>query len=187
MLEMRPHCERCDAELPPEALDARICTFECTFCAACVDELPGGACPNCGGELLARPVRPPGAPHPGAVLRRYARAWRSGDLQGVLDCYHAEFTLHYSGVSPYAGTHRGRDAAVAVMAAVSTVAPRELLSIDDVLVGDHGGALVVTERLTRDGASVDVSRTLRYLVRDDRLLECWLLEQDQAAVDHMWR
>jgi uncharacterized protein len=60
MLKLKPNCECCDKDLPPEALDARICTFECTFCAECVENrLPGGLCPNCGGELVRRPVRPP--------------------------------------------------------------------------------------------------------------------------------
>lgn len=59
MLELRPSCECCDQELPPDAPDARICSFECTFCASCTDVLLNGRCPNCGGELLARPRRAP--------------------------------------------------------------------------------------------------------------------------------
>jgi uncharacterized protein len=58
MLELRPCCELCGKDLPPAAKDARICSFECTFCAACVDEVLQGVCPNCGGGLYARPVRP---------------------------------------------------------------------------------------------------------------------------------
>ena len=58
MLEMRPGCECCDVDLPPDSIDARICTFECTFCAACADTKLAGICPNCGGELLPRPRRP---------------------------------------------------------------------------------------------------------------------------------
>jgi hypothetical protein len=54
-LEMRHMCERCDAPLAPED-DARICSFECTFCVACADTMDG-VCPNCGGELVARPRR----------------------------------------------------------------------------------------------------------------------------------
>jgi hypothetical protein len=61
MLELRPNCECCDRDLPPETPDARICSFECTFCAGCADGVLGGACPNCGGNLVARPVRPPAA------------------------------------------------------------------------------------------------------------------------------
>ena len=52
-LELRTECERCGAALEPDG-DARICSYECTFCVACTDEL-GGVCPNCGGELVPRP------------------------------------------------------------------------------------------------------------------------------------
>ena len=58
MLELRPTCEHCDKPLPPAATDARICSYECTFCATCVDEVLGNVCPNCGGGFVARPIRP---------------------------------------------------------------------------------------------------------------------------------
>ena len=57
MLQMRPNCECCDVDLPPGSGEARICSFECTFCAACADQRLGGKCPNCGGELIGRPTR----------------------------------------------------------------------------------------------------------------------------------
>lgn len=56
MLEIRPNCECCGVDLPPAA-DARICTFECTFCAKCAEDVLEGICPNCGGNLERRPVR----------------------------------------------------------------------------------------------------------------------------------
>jgi len=58
MLELRPSCEHCNRALPPDAPDARICSFECTFCADCVDSVLGNVCPNCGGGFAPRPVRP---------------------------------------------------------------------------------------------------------------------------------
>jgi hypothetical protein len=58
MLQMRPNCECCDRDLAPNGGDARICSFECTFCAECADSRLGGMCPNCGGDLVARPPRP---------------------------------------------------------------------------------------------------------------------------------
>jgi uncharacterized protein len=58
MLELRPTCEHCNKPLPPEALDARICSYECTFCARCVDEVLGNVCPNCAGGFAPRPIRP---------------------------------------------------------------------------------------------------------------------------------
>ena len=56
-LELRPNCECCDRDLPPEGL-AMICSFECTFCADCASTTLAGICPNCGGELVRRPIRP---------------------------------------------------------------------------------------------------------------------------------
>ncbi|MDJ0916877.1 MAG: DUF1272 domain-containing protein [Woeseiaceae bacterium] len=58
MLELRPNCECCDKDLPPDAPDAVICTFECTFCNACAEDKLDGVCPNCGGNFVARPIRP---------------------------------------------------------------------------------------------------------------------------------
>ena len=58
MLALRPGCEACDRDLPPQSDLARICTFECTFCADCVDGRLGGVCPNCGGNFVPRPLRP---------------------------------------------------------------------------------------------------------------------------------
>lgn len=65
MLELRPNCERCDTDLPPESKGAYICSFECTFCVDCVTQRLNGQCPNCGGELVRRPIRPE------ALLLRY--------------------------------------------------------------------------------------------------------------------
>ena len=64
-LELRPNCELCDKDLPPDAADARVCSYECTFCAACVEDVLHNVCPNCGGGFQQRPIRP-------------AQAWRDG-------------------------------------------------------------------------------------------------------------
>jgi uncharacterized protein len=65
MLELHPNCELCDKDLSPEAADALICTYECTFCAGCVETALHDVCPNCGGGSQRRPIRP-------------ARSWREG-------------------------------------------------------------------------------------------------------------
>ena len=57
MLELRPNCECCNRDLPPDASDAWICSFECTFCERCASERLKGVCPNCGGDLVRRPTR----------------------------------------------------------------------------------------------------------------------------------
>jgi hypothetical protein len=84
MLELRPNCELCDRDLPPESPDARICTYECTFCADCVDRVLQNVCPNCGGGFVPRPIRP-------------RHAWREGtglvsDPAGTTR-RHAHYTL----------------------------------------------------------------------------------------------
>ncbi len=71
MLELRPNCECCDRDLPPDTTQAMICTFECTFCADCATRVLKGRCPNCTGELVRRPVRPAAAlaKHPASTKR----------------------------------------------------------------------------------------------------------------------
>ena len=75
MLELRPNCELCDRDLPPGSAEARICTYECTFCAQCVDERFHGICPNCGGNFVERPTRPAAMllKHPAATERVVGR------------------------------------------------------------------------------------------------------------------
>ena len=58
MLELRPTCEHCNKPLPADSLEARICSYECTFCAACVETVLSNCCPNCGGGFTPRPIRP---------------------------------------------------------------------------------------------------------------------------------
>ena len=61
MLELRPNCECCDKDLPPESKEAVICSFECTFCKSCAEKVLDYVCPNCGGNLVQRPIRPQNA------------------------------------------------------------------------------------------------------------------------------
>jgi uncharacterized protein len=69
MLELRPTCEHCNKALPPNSVDARICSYECTFCAACVEAVLDDVCPNCGGGFVPRPIRP-------------ATHWKGGNYLG---------------------------------------------------------------------------------------------------------
>jgi hypothetical protein len=73
MLELRPGCECCDFNLSPDSTEARICSFECTFCKECAETKLHNKCPNCGGELVQRPRRPSAAlaKHPASITRTY--------------------------------------------------------------------------------------------------------------------
>lgn len=86
MLQLRPTCEHCNRALPPDATEARICSFECTYCADCVSGVLGNVCPNCGGGFSARPVRP-------------ARDWKGGNC---LLNHPASTTVKHRPVSPEA-------------------------------------------------------------------------------------
>jgi hypothetical protein len=94
MLELRPTCEHCNKALPPASTEARICSFECTFCAACADGLLCNVCPNCGGGFAPRPVRP-------------ARDWKGGNHLGR---YPATTTVKHRPVD--AATHTTFAAAI---------------------------------------------------------------------------
>jgi uncharacterized protein len=69
-LALRPNCEWCDKDLPPESTEARICSYECTFCAACVERRLRNVCPNCGGGFVARPIRPRHEGRPGLSVAK---------------------------------------------------------------------------------------------------------------------
>lgn len=73
MLELRPPCECCDRDLTADSADARICSFECTFCAGCVEGPLAGRCPNCGGGFASRPIRPADrlARFPASTVRKH--------------------------------------------------------------------------------------------------------------------
>lgn len=68
MLELRPNCELCDRDLPPDSTEACICSYECTFCVNCVETVLKNVCPNCGGGFVARPIRPKTERRPGVGL-----------------------------------------------------------------------------------------------------------------------
>jgi hypothetical protein len=101
MLELRPSCENCNKLLPPASEEARICTYECTFCAACADDILRNVCPNCGGGFVARPIRP-------------SHNWKGGNFLGNDP---ASTTVKYRPIDP--------DAFAELSAAIRKLAPNE--------------------------------------------------------------
>jgi len=120
----------------------------------------------------------------GRVLREYADAWLAADLERILGAYHEDVVLHYTGESPLAGTHTGRDAAFAALGQASQRSARRLIEIEDVLVGDALGAILAVEELGDPPRRV--RRVLLYRVLDGQLRECWLYDEDQRFVDALW-
>ncbi len=85
MLELRPNCEMCDRDLPPDATDAMICTYECTFCADCVTTVLHNVCPNCAGGFVSRPIRPKVDRRPGTSVMHQPASTRRRGLNYDLD------------------------------------------------------------------------------------------------------
>ncbi len=99
MLELRPICEHCAKALLPNALDARICSYECTFCATCVDSVLGNVCPNCGGGFAPRPIRPVNNLIGGNFLKRHP-ASQTLKHKPIDAEAHAAFTAGMRAVAP---------------------------------------------------------------------------------------
>jgi uncharacterized protein len=121
-----------------------------------------------------------------AVVKRYADAWLANDLPKIVSSYHDEVVFHYFGRSELAGVHRGKAACLAVLKQVRERTNRKLIAIRDVLAGDTFAAIIAVERLERDGKTVEIERLLKYAVRDGKLAECWIYDEDQRLVDEYW-
>jgi uncharacterized protein len=118
-----------------------------------------------------------------AVVRRYADAWAANDLRAIVDSYHEEVVFHYFRSNPLAGTHRGKAACLAILKQVREKTNRKLVSVRDVLVGKNFGVIVAVERFEGSGKSVEIERIFRYSVRDGKLVECWVYDEDQRLVN----
>ena len=92
------------------------------------------------------------------VVKRYADAWAANDLAAIVGSYHDDVVFHYFG---------------------------RLVSIKDVLAGERFGLVVAVERFERNGRAVEIERLLKYTVRDGKLAECWVYDEDQRLVDEL--
>jgi len=121
-----------------------------------------------------------------AVVRRYANAWEKNDVATIVDCYHDEVVFHYFGRSPLAGTHMGKPAALAVLKKIKQLTNRQLIEIVDVLASDKHAMILARERFERGGRTLELKRVLIYHIRDGKLAECWVYDEDQRAVDEYY-
>lgn len=119
------------------------------------------------------------------AVRRYADAWAANDFATIVEAYHDEIVFHYFGRNPLAGVHRGKAACLAVLKQIREKTNRKLLEIVDVQAGQRYGLVVARERFERAGNSVEVERLLKYTVRDGKLAECWVYDEDQRLIDEL--
>ena len=174
-LEMREKCERCGRELPPGG-EAFICSYECTFCPACAAGM-SATCPNCGGELLARPRRRTGSVTPRAVVRRLHELWNTGDLAAVDEVYAEDFVGHFP-----QGERRGREGARNGIARIRAAFPdwheavEAMVTEGDAVVtrytstGTHRGDL---GGIAPTGRAITMSEISIYRVARGKVTEQW--------------
>lgn len=98
-LEIRPNCEYCDKDLPAQSTEARICSYECTFCANCAETKLLGVCPNCGGGFVPRPIRPTTEWRPGLSLAKRPPSGKRAGLSYGLDEI-AAFSARIARIAP---------------------------------------------------------------------------------------
>jgi len=120
------------------------------------------------------------------TMRRYGEAWKAGDYAGMQDLMDDDVVLHLFGHSAIAGTFRGKKELADIVRIIQELTDRQLVELHDVLVGGDHAAALVRERMTRHGNVVELERVFVYHLRDGKITEVWIFDQDQAAVDSLW-
>jgi hypothetical protein len=98
-LQLRPNCEYCDKDLPPESTEAYICTYECTFCRGCAENKLQNVCPNCGGGFAPRPIRPKNEWRPGLSTAKQPASTKRVHLSYDLESIEAN-VARLKGIAP---------------------------------------------------------------------------------------
>ena len=120
------------------------------------------------------------------VVRRYADAWAAGDAATVVASYADDIVLHWLGENPLAGDHFGKAAALAALGKMISITKRGAPIIHDVLASDTHAAILAQEKWMDGETPITVNRVLVFHVRDDKLTECWVYDEDQRMVDALF-
>jgi ketosteroid isomerase-like protein len=116
-----------------------------------------------------------------AVLERYRDAWVAADIATMFGLYADDFILHWNGANPFAGTHAGKPAAIAALSNFTQKTDRKLIGVRNIMADADKAVMIARERL----AGREVDRTLVYRTDGEKLLECWVLDADQAWIDSL--
>lgn len=120
-----------------------------------------------------------------ALIATYARAWEAGDAPTLVGLYHDDIVLHWFGQNPLAGDHVGKPAALSALFKLGQLTNRKV-KVHDILAGPGHAAILAHETWERDGRTMEVDRVLVFHLRDGKLSECWVYDEDQRAVDEFW-
>lgn len=116
-----------------------------------------------------------------AVLERYRDAWTTGDIATMFGLYADDFILHWNGSNPFAGTHQGKDAAIRALSVFTQKTGRRLIGVTNIMADADKAIMIARENL----AGREVDRTLVYRTDGEKVLECWVLDADQAFIDSL--
>ena len=114
-----------------------------------------------------------------SVLERYRDAWTGGDVAAMFGLYADDFVLHWNGSNPFAGTHVGKDAAIRALSAFTRKTGRRLVAVSNIMADADKAVMIARENL----AGREVDRTLIYRTDGQKVVECWVLDADQAFID----
>ena len=179
-LEMREQCEKCGAALGLAA--AMICSYECTFCATCADAL-ARTCPNCGGELLARPRRRAATVTPRQLIRRLHDIWTTGDLAAVPEVYAPDFVGHFP-ASSHLPERLGHDGVRDGIRRIKAAFPDWREDVDEMIAEGNRVVTRYTSRgthrgefrgLAPTGRAIAVREISIYRVSNGKVVEQWCL------------
>jgi len=119
------------------------------------------------------------------LIATYASAWEAGDAPTLVGLYHDDIVLHWFGQNALAGDHIGKPAALQALFKLGQLTNRKV-KVHDILSGAGHAAILAHETWQRDGQTMEVNRVLVFHLRDDKLAECWVYDENQRAVDVFW-
>ncbi len=193
-LEMRAACEKCGAGLGLDAA-AMICSDECTFCPACAEAM-ARTCPNCGGDLVARPRRRAATPTPRAVVRRLHEIWTTGDLDAVPEVYAPDFVGHFP-ESSHLPRRLGLDGAREGIRRAKTAFPDWREDVEEMVAegnrvvtrytshGTHRGRFSGAPDLAPTGRAIAVREMSLYRVAKGKVVEQWCLLDERHRLQQL--
>jgi uncharacterized protein len=120
-----------------------------------------------------------------SVLERYVSAWQRNDLGAVVAAYHPDFTIHYFGHNSLTGIHTGKPAALQALGEFSKRTQRRLIAVVDIMAGRDLGSVIVRESFNGGNGAIEVERLLVFRIEKGLLRECWVYDQNPAAIDQI--
>jgi steroid delta-isomerase-like uncharacterized protein len=190
-LEMRETCERCGGTLGLTA-EAFVCSYECTFCAACANGM-ALKCPNCSGELVRRPCRASPSVTPRSVVRRLHDIWNTGDLTAVDEVYAEDFVGHFP-PSSHLPERRGRQGAAEGIRRAKAAFPDWHEAVEAIVTEGSTVVTRYTSTGTHEGEFRDLPPTGRrisvpeisiYRVAGGRVAEQWCLLDELGRLQQL--